>query len=112
MRPVLSEQKIHPEAQKTIQTFHSEVVEECRLAIESNEWVIIGMGQNPYVKKSRNLLASKGIAFKYLEYGNYFSQWKLRLAIKLWSGWPTFPQVFHKGVLVGGFSDLRKYLNH
>ena len=31
-----------------------------------------------------------------------FSEWKKRLAIKLWSGWPTFPQVFVRGTLIGG----------
>jgi glutaredoxin-related protein len=36
--------------------------------------------------------------------------WKQRLAIKMWSGWPTFPQVFVRGVLVGGFEDTRKAL--
>jgi monothiol glutaredoxin len=30
---------------------------------------------------------------------------KERLAIKLWSGWPTFPQVYVHGVLIGG-TDL------
>ena len=24
----------------------------------------------------------------------------------MWSGWPTFPMVFVKGVLVGGAADL------
>ncbi len=50
----------------------------------------------------RKALAAAGIDFKYLEYGSYFSSWKPRLAIKLWSGWPTFPQVFVKGELLGG----------
>ena len=31
-----------------------------------------------------------------------------RLAIKMWSGWPTYPQIFIKGTLVGGASDLKK----
>jgi monothiol glutaredoxin len=35
--------------------------------------------------------------------------WKKRLAIKLWTGWPTFPQIFHKGVLIGGAKDLEAY---
>ena len=43
----------------------------------------------------------------YLEYGSYFSQWRRRLAIKMWTGWPTYPQVFVKGVLVGGFTELQ-----
>ena len=32
-----------------------------------------------------------GIDFYYLEYGSYFSQWHRRLALKMWTGWPTFP---------------------
>jgi glutaredoxin-related protein len=26
----------------------------------------------------------------------------------MWAGWPTFPMVFVKGVLVGGATDLEK----
>ena len=26
----------------------------------------------------------------------------------MWTGWPTFPMVFVKGVLVGGASDLER----
>ncbi len=62
---------------------------------------------NLFVKKARNLLTEQGIAFTYLEYGSYVSQWKQRLAVKMWSGWPTFPQVFIGGALVGGFNDLK-----
>lgn len=31
--------------------------------------------------------------------------WKPRLAIKMLSGWPTFPQVFVDGVLIGGYKE-------
>lgn len=110
MRNTLSETKISPQAQKAIAEFHQQIVAECITTVQNNEWVIIGMGQNPVVKKAREFLTEQGIAFQYLEYGNYFSQWRKRLAIKLWSGWPTFPQVFHKGVLVGGHSELVPYL--
>ncbi|MEO7111736.1 MAG: glutaredoxin domain-containing protein, partial [Polyangiaceae bacterium] len=64
--------------------------------------VVVGMSQNPHVKNVRRALQTAGVTFTYLEYGSYFSAWKQRLAIKLWSGWPTFPQVFVKGVLIGG----------
>ena len=36
--------------------------------------------------------------------------WKERLAIKMWSGWPTFPQIFVKGVLIGGNQELEACL--
>jgi monothiol glutaredoxin len=28
----------------------------------------------------------------------------------MWTGWPTFPMVFAKGVLVGGAGELEKLL--
>jgi monothiol glutaredoxin len=111
MRKVLSSDKLHAAAQSAINTFHADVVNEVENAVKSNEWVVVGMGQNPVVKKARRILDSKGTKYNYLSYGNYMSEWKKRLAIKLWSGWPTYPQVFHKGVLVGGATELEKYLS-
>ena len=34
----------------------------------------------------------------------------MRLVLKLWTGWPTFPMVFVKGVLVGGADDLARLI--
>jgi monothiol glutaredoxin len=28
----------------------------------------------------------------------------------MWTGWPTFPMIFHKGVFIGGAADLEKLL--
>ena len=112
MRKILNETKVEPKAQESIKQFHSAIVEEVEQAIQKNEWVIVGMAQNPMVGKARVFLKEKNIAFHYIEHGSYFSKWKQRLAIKLWSGWPTFPQVFHKGVLVGGYTDLKGYLKN
>jgi glutaredoxin-related protein len=28
----------------------------------------------------------------------------------MWTGWPTFPMVFVKGVLVGGADDVRRLI--
>lgn len=111
MRKILDEAKISNGAQDAIARFHASIVSEVEQAIQSNEWVVVGMAYNPPVKKARTLLAEKNVSFKYLEYGGYLSQWKRRLAIKLWTGWPTFPQIFHNGVLVGGHKDLVAYLN-
>ena|SRR5437868_14845558 len=109
MRNIISESHLDSGALKAIESFHPQIVSDVSKAVAENEWVIVGMKQNPVVKSARQYLSEKGIAFKYMEYGSYFSQWKQRLAIKLWSGWPTFPQVFHKGKLVGGFAELQKY---
>jgi monothiol glutaredoxin len=111
MRKTLATDKLDTHAMTAITGFHSEVVNEVEKAVASHEWVIVGMAQNVFVKKARKMLEKKGVKFHYLEYGSYFGQWKKRLAVKLWSGWATFPQVFHKGVLIGGAKELAKYLN-
>jgi len=106
-RSLLSNDRIRPEAARQIAAFHSETVREVSDAVSRHDVVVVGMAQNPHVKNVRQALTAAGIAFTYLEYGSYFSQWQRRLAIKLWSGWPTFPQVFVRGALVGG-EDLTK----
>jgi glutaredoxin-related protein len=88
-------------------SFHVDVVSEVKHAIGRHPVVVVGMAQNPHVRNVRRALAEAGIDFHYLEYGSYFSKWKERLAIKLYSGWPTFPQVFVRGTLLGG-EDLTK----
>ena len=75
-------------------------------AVSSDAVVVVGMAQNPFVKKARQALTEAGVPFTYLEFGSYLKAWKERLAIKMWSGWPTFPQVFVRGVLVGGHDDV------
>lgn len=109
-RVVLSSEKVSPEALKMITGYHQNVVNEVISAVHNHDVVVVGMAHNPFVGKARKALDGKGIKYKYLGYGNYWSQWKPRLAIKLWSGWPTFPQVFVKGVLIGGYTDLAKML--
>jgi glutaredoxin-related protein len=90
-----------------MESFHADVVRDVSEKVRSQHVVVVGMAQNPHVRNVRQALDGAGIAYTYLEYGSYFSRWKERLAIKLWSGWPTFPQVFVDGTLVGG-EDLTK----
>lgn len=106
-RALLPVDKIRPEAARKIAEFHPDIVREVQDAVSSHDVVVVGMAQNPHVKNVRKALTDAGVAFKYLEYGSYLSKWRERLAIKLWSGWPTFPQVFVRGALVGG-EDLTK----
>jgi monothiol glutaredoxin len=101
-RPLLEQARIAPEAARQLGRFHADVLQEVQRAVAETPVVVVGMAQNAHVKKVRKALESAGIEFRYLEYGSYFSAWKKRLAIKLWSGWPTFPQVFVRGVLLGG----------
>ena len=55
------------------------------------------MAQNPFCRKARRLLDAAGVPYQYLEYGSYLGQWRKRNALKMWSGWPTFPMVFVQG---------------
>ena len=91
-------------------TFHADTVTAVREAIATDDVVVVCMAWNPHVRLARKALDEAEIPHTYLEYGNYLTGWKPRLAIKLWSGWPTFPQVFVKGQLVGGNTDLRAFL--
>jgi glutaredoxin-related protein len=106
-RPLLDPSNVTPDALSKMTTFHGDVIASVASTVAESPVVVVGMAQNPHVKNVRKALDEAGIAFKYLEFGSYFSEWKPRLAIKLWSGWPTFPQVFVKGVLLGG-EDLTK----
>jgi glutaredoxin-related protein len=70
------------------------------------------MSQNPFPKRARRLLDEKGIAYEYLGIGSYLSEWRRRLVLKMWTGWPTFPMIFVDGVLIGGFEDLVRLLDN
>ncbi|MDB9786675.1 glutaredoxin [Bacteriovoracaceae bacterium] len=109
-RTNLSEENISEPALKAMQLFYPETVSEVANAVLTNKIVVIGMSQNPIVSKVRKLFNSKNYEYTYLEYGSYFSEWKKRLAIKLWSGWPTYPQVFIEGKLVGGCKELKELI--
>ncbi len=104
----LSPDKIAPSAADVVGRFHRPVVEEVAAAVARDPIVVVGMAQNPFVKKARALLEEAGVKFTYLEYGSYLSKWKERLAIKLWAGFPTFPMVFKDGALIGGHAELVK----
>lgn len=106
-RPILEQNRIHPAIQQTIADNNVDIIHEVESAIESDAVVIVGMSQNPMPKKARKLLDGLGIAYRYLEYGSYFSLWRRRNALKMWTGWPSFPMIFIKGTLIGGASDLQ-----
>lgn len=89
-------------AQTFLDAYHSDVVERVASTVAAHPVVVIGMGWNPHVARVRKALDAAGIAHEYVEIGNYAGQWRERLAVKLWSGWPTFPQVFAQGELLGG----------
>jgi glutaredoxin-related protein len=109
-RPILAESQIHPAVREKIATYRADIVKEVQAAVAANEIVVVGMRQNPHPRKARKALDAAGLAYRYLEYGSYLGEWRLRLALKMWTGWPTFPMVFVKGVLVGGADDLARLI--
>jgi glutaredoxin-related protein len=109
-RSIIGETQIHPAVREKIANYRTEIVKEVQAAVAANDIVVVGMRQNPFPKKARKLLDSAGLAYKYLEYGSYLGEWRRRLALKMWTGWPTFPMVFVKGVLVGGAGDLARLI--
>lgn len=106
-RPILDESAIHGAIRAKIANWNSGIVDEVKAAVASNAVVVVGMKQNPFPAKARKALAAIGQPFKYLEYGSYLGMWRPRSALKMWTGWPTFPMVFVKGTLVGGASELQ-----
>ena len=109
-RNVLDEARIHPAVRQKIQNRHSGIVDEVRAAIAAHGVVVVGMRQNPWPRKARRALDAAGIPYAYLEYGSYLSEWRRRLALKMWTGWPTFPMVFVNGMLIGGAEDLKRLI--
>jgi glutaredoxin-related protein len=109
-RMILDESKIHPAVREKVANYRTDMVREVQAAIAGSEIVVVGMRQNPAPRRARKALDAAGIDYRYLEYGSYFSEWRRRLSLKMWTGWPTFPMVFVKGVLVGGADDVEKLI--
>ena len=110
-RSVLDEAHIHPAIRDKIAGNHADIVREVQAAIASNDVVVVGMAQNPFPRRARRTLDAHGIRYKYLEYGSYFGPWRRRTALKMWTGWPTLPMVFVKGVLIGGAREVEALID-
>ncbi len=110
-RRILPEDRIDPSVRAKVEGNHRDIVEEVEAAVAAHDVVVVGMSQNPHPRRARKALTAHGIPFHYLEYGSYLNTWRRRTALKMWSGWPTFPMVFVKGTLIGGASDLQNLLD-
>ena len=112
MREILQDSQIHPAVREKIGQNNRDIVDEVKSAVAAHDIVVVGMKQNPHCKKARAYLKEKGADFEYLEYGSYwFGQWRRRNALKMWTGWPTLPIVFVKGMMIGGASDLKRLID-
>lgn len=105
-REVFPDTKVHPEISEKLAGYRKEQVDQVKSLIAAHRVVVVGMAQNPFPKKARRLLDAQGLPYEYLSIGSYLSEWKKRLVLKMWTGWPTFPMIFVDGVLVGGYEDL------
>jgi monothiol glutaredoxin len=106
-RPILAEANLHAAIRPQVLGYHADIITEVQAALAAHKIVIVGMRWNDAVWQARKLLKKAGQEFHYIEYGSYTSGWRKRLALKMWTGWPTFPMVFVNGTLVGGGSDLK-----
>ncbi|MEO8278088.1 MAG: glutaredoxin domain-containing protein [Ideonella sp.] len=109
-RQILDETRLHPAIRDKVDNLHADIVHNVQAAAASHPVLVIGMAGNPFCKKARKQLDAAGQTYQYMSYGSYFGQWRARGALKMWTGWPTFPMVFVKGVLIGGSDDLGKLL--
>ncbi|WP_372861028.1 glutaredoxin domain-containing protein [Spongiibacter sp.] len=109
-RPLLDLAQVHPNIQSKLGGNYADTLKEVQDAIASHHVVVVGMKQNPFCKKVRKHLDGAGVRYHYLEYGSYLKEWHRRLAIKMWSGWSTFPMVFVAGQLIGGNQETEAML--
>jgi monothiol glutaredoxin len=109
-RHILDAAHIHPSIREKIAASHVDIVREVQAAVAANDVVVVGMKQNPFPRKARKALDAAEIPHLYLEYGSYLGSWRRRTALKMWTGWQTFPMVFVKGVFVGGAEDLGRLI--
>ena len=105
-RHVLDESHIQQAIRERIASNHRDLVEAVMAAIGRHPVVVVGMAGNPFCRRARRMLDERSVAYVYVGYGGYLSLWRRRNALKMWTGWPTFPMVFVRGQLIGGAEDL------
>jgi monothiol glutaredoxin len=102
MRPMHDPAKRTEAVDQRLAAFHKETIDAVVAAVNSQPIVVVGMAWNTHVRNVRKDLEAAGFKHEYLEFGNYVIGWRERLALKIWTGWPTFPQVFVRGTFIGG----------
>ncbi len=108
MRPILEESRLHPAIRDKVAGNRVDVVRDVETVVAAHPVVVVGMAGNPFCRKARKVLDAAGVPFHYIEYGSYLGQWRRRNALKMWTGWPTLPMVFVRGMLVGGAEDVQR----
>jgi monothiol glutaredoxin len=111
-RTILEEARLHPAIREKVANLNADIVHNVQAAATTNPVLVVGMAGNPIVRRARKSLAAAGIPHQYLEYGSYFGEWRRRNALKMWTGWPTFPMIFVKGTLVGGAQEIEALIGN
>ena len=110
-RTILEEARLHPAIRDSVANHNADIVHNVQAAASSNPVLVVGMAGNPHVRRARKMLVAAATPFHYLEFGSYFGGWRRRNALKMWTGWPTFPMVFVKGILIGGADELERLVS-
>jgi monothiol glutaredoxin len=110
MRRLLENSRTHSAIAEKIAGYRGSTVDEVEALVREHDVVVVGMTMNPFPARTRKLLDASAIPYKYIGYGSYLAEWRKRLALKMWTGWPTFPMIFVRGTLIGGFEDLERLL--
>lgn len=109
-RLLLDETATHPAIRERVAGYHTDIVQQVRSAAATHAILVVGMAGNPWCRRARKSLGAARQGHHYLEYGSYLRDWRLRLALKMWTGWATFPMVFVRGQLIGGAQDLDRLI--
>ncbi|MEY4749971.1 MAG: hypothetical protein RIQ60_2185 [Pseudomonadota bacterium] len=110
-RQILADAQIHPAIRDAIAALHLDVVQEVQQAIAHHPVVVVGMAVNPFVPRARKALDAAGVPHHDIDFGGYLSQWRRRSALKMWTGWPTFPMIFVRGQLIGGCINIQRLID-
>lgn len=73
-RFVLANECLSAGADRAISNFHADIVKNLAETVKKDPVVIVGMAQNPFVRKACKALTEAAISYTYLEFGSYFSQ--------------------------------------
>ena len=106
-RRLLDDDHLHPAIRDRVAGHHRAFVDEVARAVEAHPVVVVGMRQNPHVARAVRILRKAGTEPHVVLEGSYLGGWRRRTALKMWTGWPTFPMVFLERRLVGGADEVQ-----
>ena len=101
-RTILEEARLHPAIRDRVANLNADMVHNVQAAATSNAVLVVGMAGNPFVRKAKKSLDDAGIAYHYLEFGSYFSEWRRRNALKMWDRLADLADGLRQGCAGGG----------